>query len=214
MSKLNLKLLSECEKGYVIGFFLGDGSFNKGRKSPRFIVRFALDEQRDQDIAVRLADIFKKGCKKASVFSRDNNLIVKVCSKELVNYVLTFVEYRPSGSAKKEKLFLMKENYSKDFKLGILAGIIDSDGHVHGHFGTEIKTVSPSMLNVILDLLNAIGIETKVKKRDASTNSYSKKSCYAIYIPSKSMKAFQSRIPSVKIERASQLHLSLPRKLN
>lgn len=90
---------------------------------------------------------------------------------------------------------------------------MDSDGHVHEHFGLEIKTVSPSMLNTILVLLNAIGIETKVKKRDARTRSYSKKSCYAIYIPSTSMKASQNR-PSVKIERASQSHLSLPRKLN
>jgi len=214
MSKLNLNSLSELEEGYMLGFFLGDGSFNKGHKSPRFIVRFALDAKRDQDIARKLVDILTKGHKKASVFSRGNNLIVKVCSKGLVEYIMTFVEYRPNKRAKEEKTFLMKKDHSKDFKLGILAGIIDSDGHVHEHLGTEIKTVSPSMLSTILGLLATFGIEAKVKIRMATTSSYSKKPCYAIYIPSTLMVAFQNIIPSIKVERASRLNLNKPRKVN
>jgi intein-encoded DNA endonuclease-like protein len=33
MTKLDINLLNDSEKGYIIGVFLGDGSFNKGKKN-------------------------------------------------------------------------------------------------------------------------------------------------------------------------------------
>lgn len=72
MTKFNLDLLNEFEKGYIVGFFLGDGSFNKGHKTPRHIVRFALDAKRDQGTAVLLKQIFRKANKKISVFPRES----------------------------------------------------------------------------------------------------------------------------------------------
>jgi hypothetical protein len=214
MTKLNLNLLDQSEKGYVIGFFLGDGSFNKGRKNPRYVVRFALNARRDRDIARKLTQIFKKGCKKANVFSRGSTLIVKVCSKELEKYVVSFVEYKSNGNTRNEKTFRVDGHWSAEFRFGVLAGLIDSDGHVHGHLGTEMKTVSSSLFKAILTLLATFGIEAKTKTIEATTKSYSKKTCYAIYIPSTLMNAFQNRIPSVKIERCSQTRISPSRKLN
>jgi len=204
MTKLNLNLLNESEKGYIVGFFLGDGSLNKGRKTPRYIVRFALDAKRDQEIAKRLVQIFQKAHKKVSVFPRENTLIVKVCSKELVKYIEAYIPYKASWNYQKEKTFQVDKNWSHTFQYGALAGIIDSDGHVHRHLGTEIKTVSPSIFEGILNLLNNLGIVAETKQRKATESSYSRKTFYLIYLPSLQMKKHKGVIPSVKVTRLLQ----------
>lgn len=201
MTRLDLALLNESEKGYIIGLFLGDGDINRGRKTPRYIVRFSLDAKRDRDIAARLHQIFEKGRKKINIFPRDSTLIVKVCSKELVNYILTCIEYKGNRNNQTEKKLLMSRDWSPGFKYGILAGIIDSDGHVQKHLGTEIKTVSPLIFEGILGILSNLEIKANTKRRKATENSYSKKTRYTIYIFSIQMKAHQDKIHSVKIER-------------
>jgi len=69
MTTFDVTRLEEGEEGYVIGLFLGDGSFNRGNKDPRFFVRFALDAERDKDIAIKLAQIFGKVGKKINFIS-------------------------------------------------------------------------------------------------------------------------------------------------
>jgi len=201
MTRLDLALLNESEKGYIIGLFLGDGDINRGRKTPRYIVRFSLDAKRDRDIAARLHQIFQKGRKKTSIFKRDATLIVKVCSKELVEYIKTCIEYKRNRNNQIEKKLLMNKNWSIEFQYGILAGMIDSDGHVQKHLGTEIKTVSPLISEGILSVLANLRIKARTKIRKAAENSYSKKIRYAIYVPSTQMKEHQDKIHSVKIER-------------
>ncbi len=201
MTKFDLTLLNECEKGYIIGLFLGDGSLNRGTKTPRYVARFALDAKRDQDIAASLAQILDNAHKKVSIFVEGNTLIVKACSKELVEFIETYVEYKMDETNQKEKKLLVGGDWASDFQYGVLAGIIDSDGHVHKHLGTEIKTVSPSTFQAILKLLNNLEIVSKTKRRKATENSYSKKDRYTIYLPSRQVKTRRNKIPSVKIKR-------------
>ena len=203
MTRLNLDLLSEWERGYIIGLFLGDGDINKGRKNPRYVVRFTLDAKRDKDISLRLRQIFEKGYKKVSIFRRNNTLVAKVCSKELVKYIQRFVGYRREGTEQEKKLKIRKD-WTVDFQYGVLAGIIDSDGHVHKHLGTEIKTVSSSIFKGIVNLLRRLGIKAKIKRR-LEEKSYSKKIRYTVYIPSAEMKLYKSRICSVKFYRFHKL---------
>lgn len=203
MTRLNLDLLSEWERGYIIGLFLGDGDINKGRKNPRYVVRFTLDAKRDKDISLRLRQIFEKGYKKVSIFRRNNTLVAKVCSKELVKYIQRFVGYRREGTEQEKKLKIRKD-WTVDFQYGVLAGIIDSDGHVHKHLGTEIKTVSPSIFKGIVNLLRRLGIKAKIKRR-LEEKSYSKKIKYTVYIPSAEMKLYKNRICSVKFYRFHKL---------
>jgi hypothetical protein len=197
MSKIDLTLLDDSEKGYIIGLFLGDGSFNRGRKTPRYVVRFALDARRDQDVASKLVQILQKARKRASVFRRESTLLVKVCSKELVRYIQTSAYYRASG----DKRFRLDRDWSSAFQYGVVAGIVDSDGHVHEHLGTEIKTVSPSLFEAILNLLGSLGMTATTKKRTPGASAYSQKTSYALYISSLQMRKHGSRIPSVKLGR-------------
>ena len=196
MTKFNVNLLDERENGYVIGLFLGDGSFNRGRKEHRFFVRFALDAKRDGDVAKRLAQIMEKAGKKMNLLSWKSNTIAKTCSKELVNYIQSYIEYTQG-----EKNLLANKEWSDTFKYGLIAGIIDSDGHVHAHLGTEIKTVSSKIFKNILTILQELGISANRKMRDAPSNSFSKKPRFEIYIPSAEMKRHKSEIPSAKVAR-------------
>jgi len=201
MSKIDLSLLDDSEKGYIIGLFLGDGSFNKGLKTPRYVVRFALDAKRDHDIAARLGYIFHKAQKTTSAFARENTLIVKVCSKELVGYIGSFVYYRAEDNRRREKEFHFDKHWHADFQYGILAGFIDSDGHVHEHFGAEIKTVSLQIHKAVQALLDNLGIIAETKHRKATKESYSQKPFHLIYLPSREMRKHGGQIPSVKLAR-------------
>lgn len=196
MTKFDLNPLDECQKGYIIGLFLGDGSFNRGYKEQRFFVRFALDAKRDEDVVLRLAQIMGKAGKRLSVFHWKSNIIAKTCSKELVAFIQSYVEYTQG-----EKNLLTNKHWSTSFKHGFVAGIIDSDGHVHKHLGTEIKTVSSKIFKNVLTILEELEMSVNTKIRDAPRNSFSKKPRFEIYIPSAEMKCNKSKIPSVKIAR-------------
>jgi len=199
MTTLDINLLTEFEKGYIIGFFLGDGCFNFGRKTPRYIVRFYLDAERDRDISTFLCSVLQKGRKRVSVFNREANIILRVSSKELVDFIQKYVEYKRSPDNRLEKELSKCKEISEEFQYGILSGVIDSDGHVHEHLGTEIKTVSDILQQGILDVLKDLRIKATVKVIDAMENSFSKRPRYVIYIPSAEMKAHQNRIRSVKV---------------
>jgi len=136
-----------------------------------------------------------------NVFTREHVMTVKVCSKELVQYVKGYVEYAKSNGDKSEKVILQGKQWSHDFKLGVLAGIIDGDGHVHKHLGTEIKMVSRTIFETILNIVHDLGMIVNTKVRKATRNSFSKKPCHTIYIPSSEMKKHRKNIPSVKIRR-------------
>lgn len=196
MSQFDISLLSDDERGYIIGLFLGDGSFNRGHKERRFFVRFALDARRDKDIALRLAQIFEKAKKKISFISWENNIIAKTCSKDLVAYIESFIQYKQG-----EKMLLDSKKWSGQFKYGFLAGIIDSDGHVLPHLGTEIKTVSSKNFESVSSILQDLKISATLRVRDAPDYSYSKKPRYIIYIPSLEMKRIKKNIPSAKAHR-------------
>lgn len=113
----------------------------------------------------------------------------------------THIEYRALPDNQKEKTLVVDRSRPISFQCGVLAGIIDSDGHVHSHLGTEIKTVSPAIFQGLLTLLANLGIVATTKRRKATENSFSKKDSYAIYIPSFQMKKHQNEIHSVKVRR-------------
>ncbi|MGA3110971.1 MAG: LAGLIDADG family homing endonuclease [Candidatus Bathyarchaeia archaeon] len=198
MSKFDAGLLNDEERGYILGIFLGDGSFNKGKKNPRFFVRFTLDAKRDVDIAFQLVNIFKKAGKKIRLISYKSNIIAKTCSKELVNYVKEYINYN-EGCKSLESLKNLSENFEYDF----IAGLIDSDGHVHEHLGTEIKTVSKQISDRVLEILNELGMPAEIKIRNPPNNSFSNRPRFEIYMRSRDIKQHKNKIPSVKINRYS-----------
>jgi len=113
-----------------------------------------------------------------------------------VAYIKSYVTYEEG-----EKTLLQSETWSDNFRFGFIAGIIDSDGHVHPHLGTEIKTVSRKNFERVSSIFEKLGISTNTRIREASADSFSKKPRYIIYIPSSQMKRIKGSIPSTKIAR-------------
>lgn len=81
MTTFDVAFLNDSEKGYVVGLFLGDGSFNMGHSEPRFFVRFAFDAKRDLDVVSRLTQIFGKAGKKQAFFLGKATLLLKCAQK-------------------------------------------------------------------------------------------------------------------------------------
>lgn len=206
MTKLDPNLLSEFEKGYIIGFFLGDGNIDRGRKTQRYFVRFFLDTRRDRDICMYLCSIFQKGRKRVSILTGKAVITLKICSKELVDFILKYVEYKRDIDNRLEKRLNPSRNWPIELQYGILSGIIDSDGYVHEHLGTQIKTVSSSFQRRIRNMLTYLRINATFREEDATRNSFSKRSRYVIYIPSAEMNANRDKLHSVKIKRYLGFH--------
>ena len=155
-----------------------------------------MDAKRDKDVTLKLTQIFGKAGKKICFISWKSNVIAKTCSKELVAYIQSCVEYKQG-----EKRLLDSKGWSDSFRYGFVAGTIDSDGHVHPHLGTEIKTVASNNFESVSSILKDLGISATVRIREASVNSFSKKPRYIIYIPSSEMKRIKGKIPSAKVAR-------------
>jgi hypothetical protein len=77
-----------------------------------------------------LASIFEKAGKKVNIFTQGSVLTVKVYSKNLVEYLQKHIDY---DGKTREKTIKHTEILSLDFQCGFIAGMIDSDGHVHEH---------------------------------------------------------------------------------
>ena len=118
-----------------MGMFVGDGYinrwFDKNENRQRFVVKFVLDKQRDQDIADYLQFIFNKAGKRTTRLSEKTKLIIKVSSKSFVEYLAKYV--RNLGQVRgqsRRKVLVDIENWSYHFKLGFISGMIDSDGYI------------------------------------------------------------------------------------
>ena len=92
MTRMNADALTETEQGYLVGMFVGDGYINtwvdKNQNRQRFIIKIALDAQRDRDIADYVQSLFNKAGKRTTRFAEETTLIIKVSSKEFAKYLL------------------------------------------------------------------------------------------------------------------------------
>jgi len=69
--RLDLSALDERECGYLIGFFVGDGSQFSVKKSGHYGVKLALDAKRDAEIATFLCNLFAKAGKQTGPYHED-----------------------------------------------------------------------------------------------------------------------------------------------
>ena len=121
VKKLRFEELSDTEKGYLIGFFIGDGYCYYSEKDRHYMVEFHFNSIRDIQISNHVKSILRKlGTKYFDhIDKRFNSLRIRVNSKELFNFVkLKTIEFN------KSKLV------SKNYKLGLISGFIDADGYV------------------------------------------------------------------------------------
>jgi hypothetical protein len=182
---LDFSVFSKREFGYIVGFFVGDGSRIVEKKSGHYGLKFARDGKRDLDIASFLGCLFKKGGKRVTLYTEGSWLAMKVYSKSLLVFLEDSVRY-DEDNGEIYKVLVNPPAWSRDFTLGFLGGLIDADGHVlknkrkAGHFGAVITTANPKLAQQLVSLLSGLGLEAKVGKAEPCPTSFSKKPTYFI----------------------------------
>lgn len=184
-TRMNISVLDDCERGYIVGAFVGDGNRFVERKSGHYGVKFALDAKRDEEIAFFLRNLFVKSGKRVTFYTERTWFIMKVYSKRLLEFVSDFVSY-VEYKGKKRKMLIGFESWTLAFKLGFISGLIDTDGYVHHnrrgtkHFGASITTMNEVLKGQLVNLFEGLGLTPKVYEIGPSKTSYSKKPTYII----------------------------------
>jgi hypothetical protein len=91
----DMSRLTDWEKGYITGFFAGDGSTRKPPSSQCRVIRFYLHKLRERLLAQHLASLLKKANLRPRLIflSTKNILIVEVCSKALYEMICRYLSW-------------------------------------------------------------------------------------------------------------------------
>jgi hypothetical protein len=122
MQRIQSGNLSEKEKGYLIGLFLGDGYAIYDKKNRHYNIEFYLNSVKDTDIQDYLLQILRKSNTIAQIFKdqRCNVNRIRVSSKMFFHFLQNEIRrFKYQGT-----------NAAKDFLFGVLSGLIDAEGWV------------------------------------------------------------------------------------
>jgi len=165
---MNIKNISQKERGYLFGLLEGDGYKVYDKKSRHYQIEFYLNSVRDIKIIDFLVRLLKKIELNPNLYQdkRYDCKRIRVYSKEFFNLI--------------NKNISIKE-FNKDFKIGFVSGIIDSEGHVNNkkHFIMVINT-NKKMLDECKHFLASIKINSNISLRKPSLKD--KKPNYRMYI--------------------------------
>ncbi len=201
-SFMETEKLARKEQGYLLGMMVGDGSLIRHEGRGEFLSKIALDELRDQDIFRFVSSMFERTGKRVSVRVERRMFILRIWSKSFYNLVLAHMalEKRPSSRHHAKSLLGFKD-WHRDFAVGFIGGLIDSDGHIErgrrgGHYGAIITTGSQPLRDQIVTLCKAhrISASWRVNHR----GGHNEKPRYAVRISSKDLNSLCSEILCMK----------------
>ena len=181
---LNLSVFSKHELGYLVGFFVGDGSRIAEKRSGHFGAKFAFDSKRDLDIVSFVRRLLIRSGKRITLYSEGTWLVMKVYSRSSLLYLQDFVRYSECDG-ETCKVLVNPSLGPRDFTLGFVGGLIDADGHVYkdkrkvGHFGAVITTAI-QLAKQLVNLLNGLGLEPKVSEVAPCPTSFSNRPTYFV----------------------------------
>lgn len=145
-------------KGELCGTFAGDGSFNKDKNHHYKISIYLNRSEEYWDILSRhLAQNLEK---EPEIFHFDDRNVTELRynSKKLYEFLKRHLEW----SKDKCETIRMKESrdFHREFKLGFIRGLIDTDGYREPKFRRYIYgTISKRLRDNFSDILEEIGIE-------------------------------------------------------
>ncbi len=134
-----LNIVKNKEWGYLTGFFMGDGNIYIDKKRYDYRLRLFLNI-RETTIRDKLIKILRGYGLNPNFFRQGNEIVISVRSKFLILELLNTIDTLYKG---------LNGKYSHDFLVGVIEGLIDSDGNIErrrkGYFcvaitNTNIKT--------------------------------------------------------------------------
>jgi DNA gyrase subunit A len=161
--------LTEKEKGYLFGLFEGDGYKIHDKKSRHYTVEFYLNSVSDKRIISYLISLLNKIGLNPNVYQdkRCDCKRIRVYSKGLFYNIF-------------KKIKLGDKN--KEFNVGFISGLIDSEGYVHNKKSyIMIINTNKKILEEIKNFLESINIITNFNKRSPSKKD--KLDSYRMYVP-------------------------------
>lgn len=146
--KVDFQNLTNKELGYMIGLFADDGNldFRKSNYSYRVVFNFNLKSE--SKIKKKLFTIIKKSGLDPFVinYSRRNTQRLVCISKKLYEFLKNFFVYtktiRGERFINKKSRLQSFENWSKEFKMVFISGLIDSDGYVGNYKGSPFVIIA------------------------------------------------------------------------
>ncbi|GEM_PF-1503420 len=149
MNIINLDSLSLEERGYLAGFYLGDGYAYYNKKDRHYSVDFYLNSIKDQDIKEKIIILLNKLNLKhfEKKDKRYNCTRIRVNSKQFYNHIL-------------ETNNLELLNPAKEHLNGFLSGFIDAEGYVTKGEIT-ITQQNKVVLDKIVEICNMLEIKTR-----------------------------------------------------
>jgi len=163
-----MKELSEKEKGYLAGLFEGDGYKYHDIKGRHYQTEFYLNSERDKEIIGFLLKLLNKIKLNTQKYldKRFNCLRLRINSKEIFNL------FHKDSSLK---------NKEKEFCIGYLSGLIDSDGYVDAKkYSISIINTNREILENCQNFLKKEEIMSSLKIRKPSEKD--KKKSYILHI--------------------------------
>lgn len=194
MGRFTPDSLSEWEKGYIVGFFAGDGCFNVRLQYYSYCVKFVVNAKTEMSIADFLMTLLKKSHTTPFSNIRENRVNIRVVSKGLLNFIRMYVGY-PGDRDGPHKIFLQPWGWTKNFALGVIAGLIDSDGCVTYDKGKYIRALISTKSKAF-----ALQIKETIERTGIKATCHRSKG-YGIRISTPSFKANMARINSLKCRR-------------
>ena len=157
MQKIETGNLTEKEKGYLVGLFLGDGYAIYSKKDRHYNTEFYLNSIKDLDIQEFLISILTKMnlFTQISKDPRYNVNRIRVSSRMFFEFL------------QKEVNVLETEGNSadKDFLLGVISGFIDAEGCVY--YGTICLTQKDEgFMRQAESICKLFGVKCSLRQRD------------------------------------------------
>lgn len=155
------------EQGYVIGAFLGDGSFGTRTKNGIYDINFSLNKTAKLQRSVEnFKEVLKQFNSDANVnisLSSDSELVpVRMSCKSLVEFIQYWTNWKEGTLSFNKTLNLECLLQSLEFREGILAGWYDTDG---GN-SNRCYTTSPELAEHMEVLITSLGMNSIINISD------------------------------------------------
>jgi len=148
---MNIKNISDLEKGYLLGLLAGDGYLFYDKKSRHYHIEFYLNSIKDSSIKKLICEIIEKLELTVQLYQdkRFNCVRIRTYSKELYELI-------------------KKNNFreTNSFKIGFISGFIDSDGYYNKKKSTlVIINTNLNKLKKAESYLNSLSISCSLKEK-------------------------------------------------
>jgi anaerobic ribonucleoside-triphosphate reductase len=140
------------ELGYAVGFFIGDGFYVESDKSINYC-------QNDKETLQKISNIlYKKFGTPSTIYKKESEYILKITN--IVLFSLFKNTFNIKSYSQNKTLPQNIYDYNKSFSIGVIEGLIDSDGTVEKNGNFLIRMSSRTAILQITNIINSLGITT------------------------------------------------------